>query len=211
MRRLVEKYKLPARWLAPYVDQGALPALPPLPAKVLYLDSYDNYLENWFEDWPNKEMQDMLLDSSFEHDQAAPTLFAGLPEQVRNRLTDRRGKQLCVQVGRMAWMYAPDILQEIAESGAQGIARRFVIDGKEFEGQLLYWPHKYPLCAFRLEHRESPELVYRLEGAAYGITLEQLEGLLEGLVAVNERPELIAQYQSEHDEHRRALEQRMRS
>jgi hypothetical protein len=213
MRRLVRSYKLPARWLAPYENPtvaNGLPSWPPLPTKVLHLDSSDNYPERSPEqevELDFQEMEDKFLEHRFEHDPAALTLFAGLPGQVRGQLSDLQAKQFCLRVGEIAWRCVPDLLTEIATSGAQVIARRFVIDGNEFDGQLLYWPHRYPLCSFRLEHQAGPNLAYRLEGATYGITLEQVEELLEGLVTVNDRPDLIAQYQAEHDEHRRKNDQ----
>jgi hypothetical protein len=41
----------------------------------------------------------------------------------------------------------------------------------------------------------------KLSGSAYGIKLEQLIGLIKGLVVVNDRPELLAEYQVEHETH----------
>jgi hypothetical protein len=211
MRRLVQTHKLPARWLLVGNDSpGVAPDYPPLPTKALYLDSFDDYLETSSGNGIHREVEDQILETRFKMDPAFATLFTSLPLQVRSGPNARHGKQLCAPIGDIARSYVPDILPDIAASGARNIARQIVIGGKEFEGQLLYWPHKYPLCSFHLEHQENADLVYRLEGATFGMTFEQLDELLGGLVPINARPELVAQYQAEHDEHERELQERIR-
>lgn len=124
-------------------------------------------------------------------------LFTQLPTRIREELGDDLCAYLCMQADDMLWRYAPDQREAIAASPVQSMVRSFTLAGQVSTGALLYWPQTNSLGAFQLEYSEIPPFVYQLSGAAYGLTLAQLEMLLDQLVLLNDRPDLLIQYQVE--------------
>ena len=73
---------------------------------------------------------------------------------------------------------------------------------ESFTGERYFWAHPYPLSWFYLTSEKT-----RLAGSALGPSEEELLHLLEGLVVLNERADLGAEYQLELDQERARLAQ----
>jgi hypothetical protein len=128
---------------------------------------------------------------------ATNRLFIRMPSEVRADLTDRVCRRFCEQLYPLLAYYAPKAADTIASGGVQAVRRSVIVDGQKFAGILLYWPGPPPLCGFRLERPIIGLVLDCLGGATYGLTLEQVEMVIGQLVVVNDRPDLVAQYQAE--------------
>jgi hypothetical protein len=130
-------------------------------------------------------------------------LFSALTNEVREQIPESECKMLCRQVNPTVHRCAPDLITEIAVSGARAVKHRFVIEGIEFEGIMLYWPYGRPLCAFRLSQVRSPGIkqASKLVGTSFGITFEELIQLLEQLVDITKDSDLMSSYRNQEDEY----------
>lgn len=122
-----------------------------------------------------------------------------LPEEVRDKIVRQVRDQLSQEAALLSWEYG-----SVAEDGrgtgeAQVLRQDVMLDKLSFLGEILCWPWPHPLYAFRLQQQESRVL---LTGAAYGLEKRGLLALLSQLVPINERPDLLAQYQAELDQRR---------
>ncbi len=135
------------------------------------------------------------VEMRFNVDAIAPKLFAGLPPEVRTALGDERCKLHCTRVHSMLWRYVPDLLR-----------RPLTIEGNVFAAELLAWPRPRTLCAFQLERDVMGPIRSVISGSAYGVAFERLVEILQALVIINHRGELLAQYQTDLDEQRRRLQ-----
>ena len=174
---------------------GTTPSYPPLPTRALEL-AYS------YELTPEPDSQpDVLVDfsSASPLNYFAHTLFSGLSEEVRKQVPEWECQTLCMQVHSVLWSFAPDLVEELAASPTQAIQRNILIATRQFRGVLLCWAHEQPLCAFRLEHLESENVTYRIDGSAFGITLTELQDHLQGLVLLNHNDDLLARYQAQLD------------
>jgi hypothetical protein len=124
-------------------------------------------------------------------------LLEGLPRKVREELTEWWSRELCEEASKVIWGFLPDLISELESSEAQTVFRQFVIDGEEFTGKILYWPHAHPLCGFHLERPVGEGKLHVLSGHAFGLELADLIPLLEGMLVINERLDLITQYEAE--------------
>lgn len=80
--------------------------------------------------------------------------------------------------------------------------KNFMISGSLFSGEIRLWSHPQKLAAFSFEQEET-----LLAGSAFDLPQHELLELLDQLVPINNRPDLLAQYQAEL-EYNRALRQR---
>jgi hypothetical protein len=82
-----------------------------------------------------------------------------------------------------------------AEIGEPQTSKEMLLaEGVQFSVDLLFWTHPRQVAAFYLEHEDTA-----LFGQARDLSQEELLDALKQLVSINNRPELIAQYQSELD------------
>jgi hypothetical protein len=180
-------------------DPGAMPVgpkFPPLPTKVLELSYSYEVMEE------NIDRQEERVDYRFQSgwDDFARQLYSGTSAQVKRQLSEFESKRLCLQTHSILWSVAPDMVDDIAASPTEAVKHRFVIDGKEFSGELLCWAHTYPLCAFRFAHSQSKHVHYLISGTSYGFPMSDAQALLQELVALNDNHALLASYQTQIDE-----------
>lgn len=78
----------------------------------------------------------------------------------------------------------------------QIVEQQFIIADLPFSGAIAYWSQPHQLAVYALTH-EGTTLGGRITGKAFRLSLPELRSLLEQLVIVNDRPELLAQYEAE--------------
>jgi hypothetical protein len=199
-RRLLGKSLL-NRWLTSWwlnwLPDPYLPArnAPPVPTRALrchtqYTLAYDAALSPFEEDLGSR-----LWQMSIQHDPFSPHLFASLPAPVVAQLGTAQAQRLCLHSYPLLYSYAPDRLDAIVATPVAVHQHTLTIAGDEFSGPFLAWGGPYSLVAFTLAHPDAGPVGLRLEGAAYGLALAELLPLLETLVVLKDRLDLVAQYQ----------------
>jgi hypothetical protein len=206
MDPLWAQLKNKTRMVAPriYVGPDPPPKPRPAPPPATQALGYQTRYMLTYDISPDEGM-DRTWQMRTRMDPFAPRLFAGLPEPVRALLGSPQAQSLCLQTFNMMQSYAPDRLNAIAAAPVAVHQHPLMIAGKEFTGPLLGWGGPYPLVAFALDHPEVGPVALRLEGAAYGIPLVDLLAVLEAFVVINDRPDLVAQYQQDFGDYQRSL------
>jgi hypothetical protein len=89
-------------------------------------------------------------------------------------------------------------------TGTERIYRgQLQIDGTPFAGEIVHWPQFNNTSVFMLrQSRSGREAVSWITGWAVGVSAATLATLLKELVIVNERSELLIQYQAEWDHYK---------
>src|SRR5262249_15305604 len=83
--------------------------------------------------------------------------------------------------------------EERAQAGDPAVQQvALTIAQESFTGEHYFWAHPYPLSWFHLTSEKT-----RLVGSALGPSEEEMLHLLEGMVILNERGDLGAEYQLE--------------
>lgn len=72
-----------------------------------------------------------------------------------------------------------------------------LVGQKAFLGEFRYWHHPYKLSLFSLKDKGSD---LSLEGSACGLSFEELFGVLHMLQIINQRKDVLIQYQNERQE-----------
>lgn len=86
--------------------------------------------------------------------------------------------------------------KERAQAGnPQIIEQDFLIADLLFSGGLVHWVPP-ELTMYTLQH-EGTNLASRITGTAFRLSLAEVTSLLEQLITVNDRPDLLTQYQAE--------------
>lgn len=96
---------------------------------------------------------------------------------------------------------------ERAQAGDPAVQQvALTIAQESFTGERYFWAHPYPLSWFHLTSEKT-----RLAGSGLGPSEEEMLHLLEGLVVLNERADLGAEYQLELDQERARLHEAYRA
>ena len=93
--------------------------------------------------------------------------------------------------------YKPDLMNQIEFVSPQSLARHIVVPGFECDTDLLYWKQPVNLFTFALRHEEVV-----LNISALGLSEEVLFHLLRYVNIINDRLQLLEQYQTELDQMR---------
>ena len=87
--------------------------------------------------------------------------------------------------------------QEVAQfEPAQIIEQQLTIAGRPFSGGMVFWLSPFPLAIFALVHVGKPS-EGRIVGKIFGLSLSEARTALEHLVVVNQRLDLLHQYEDE--------------
>lgn len=121
-----------------------------------------------------------------------------LRERFRNQLAEQAVDRLYSRAAGMFIEYGSGSQEKVLAGRAdvvQLFKRDFLLEDVMFSGEVFYWSPSQ-ICSFILSHN-AEEPVSRLIGAAYGIPTQELFGLIERMVAVNNHPEILARYEAE--------------
>ncbi len=179
-----------------------LPEQPPVPTVALDLASSAIPEDDAASAEFARQIEQFHMAHRWEDQPFGRILFDNLPATVREQLSEYECRVLCSKLDPMLNRYAPDLVGEIATSGARITNSSLLIDGVQFDGQLLCWPHARPLCAFELTQAqvENEPAAVRLDGASFGIEYNDLVSLLEHLARIDKRPDITGAYQAQADE-----------
>ncbi len=125
------------------------------------------------------------------------TSFDSRERSIAWEPVDSSGNPLINENARLFESYHLNSEERAAAGSPQLVENDFTIAGVLFSGELRYWSQPYPLFGFFLKHEEAI-----LVGSAFGLSQQDVMQLLEQLIILNNRAELLAQYQTELEQSR---------